>query len=774
MAKKSSSSRPLAISPETESPDVQKLLLALHKHWGYESFRPLQQAAMLDVLRGQDSLVVLPTGGGKSLCYQVPAVCMDGVAVVVSPLISLMKDQVDALRANGVASAFVNSTLTPQQKWEIANDLQEGKLKLLYVAPEGLESPALINRLKNAGVSFFAIDEAHCVSHWGHDFRPHYRQLKSLRERFPGVGIHAFTATANERVRSDITEQLLLNQPEVLVGHFDRPNLTYRVERRGKLTAQLSAIMDRHKDEAGIIYCISRKEVETVSTQLNALGYKTLPYHAGLSDELRQSHQEKFIRDETETIVATVAFGMGIDKPDVRYVIHAGIPKSIEHYQQETGRAGRDGLEAECWLIHGPRDVQTWQYIFADQPNDVRDASHASLDAMIHYAEDASCRHRLLVQHFGQDLEADCGDSCDNCLGETISPLESQLAEKLWEDDTALSADESALIAKKILSSIHRQGERFGAEYTTRVVTGRTDERIQQNGHDAITTFGVLKGNALTTVKDWISDLVSQGLLIRDGEYQILKITDSGRKLLKGEGEVRLRAAASARKRQAGPQRRSSRSPAKPLEGVDSGLFDGLRALRQQIARERDVPPYIIFGDSTLRELAVIRPTTKEGFGEIRGVGDKKFADFGPAFMQAIAAYCEEHQLQSNLVPPSTSSFTTSAARPKATRTTVAPSGGGIEAFKLFDEGASTTSVVEQTGRALSTVQGYLTDYLRARKITDPTPWVDTATAARVREACEEFGPEVRLTPLFEHLGGTVNYETLRIVTTCLKNQQDD
>ena len=725
---------------------------------------------MLDVLRGQDSLVVLPTGGGKSLCYQVPAVCMDGVAVVVSPLISLMKDQVDALRANGVPSAFVNSTLTPQQKWEIANDLQERKLKLLYVAPEGLESTALVNRLKNAGVSFFAIDEAHCVSHWGHDFRPHYRQLKFLREKFPGVGVHAFTATANERVRVDIAEQLLLNQPEVLVGHFDRTNLTYRVERRAKLTTQLSAIMDRHKDEAGIIYCISRKEVENVSAQLNQLGYKTLPYHAGLSDELRQSHQEKFIRDEIETIVATVAFGMGIDKPDVRYVIHAGIPKSIEHYQQETGRAGRDGLEAECWLIHGPRDAQTWQYIFAEQPDEVKEASHAALDAMMHYAEDSSCRHRLLVQHFGQDLEADCGDSCDNCLGETISPLDSQLAERLWEDDSALPAEESALIAKKILSSIHRQGERFGADYTTRVVAGRADERIQQNGHDAITTFGILKGNALTTVKDWIGDLVSQGMLVRDGEYQILKITDAGRQLLKGESEVRLRAAASARKRQTSSQRRTTRTPSKPLEGVDSGLFDALRALRQQIARERDVPPYIIFGDSTLRELAVLRPTTKEGFGEIRGVGDKKFADFGPAFMQAIATYCEEHQIPSNVVPPTTSSLRNSAPRPKVARPPTAPSGGGIEAFKLFDEGASIATVVESTGRALSTVQGYLTDYLRDRKTTDPTPWVDPAIAARVREACEEFGPEMRLTPLFEHLGGKVNYETLRIVITCMKN----
>ena len=775
MAKKSAAPKvnPSKLAPPLPdgTPDADRLLAALRTHWGYDAFRPQQMDAMLSVLQGKDSLVVLPTGGGKSLCYQAPAVCMQGVAVVISPLISLMKDQVDALRANGVASAFVNSTLTAQEKWEIAADLDAGKLKLVYVAPEGLDSVQLVNRLKKAGVSFFAIDEAHCVSHWGHDFRPHYRQLKFLREKFPEVGIHAFTATANELVRNDIVEQLSLRAPQILVGSFDRHNLTYRVERRNKLTSQIAAIMDRHKGAAGIIYCISRKEVETVSAQLNEMGHKTRPYHAGLSDEARKSNQEKFIRDEIQTIVATVAFGMGIDKPDVRYVIHAGIPKSIEHYQQETGRAGRDGLASECWLIRGGRDVQTWQYIFSDQAPEVKEASFRSLDAMQGYADSLECRHRLLVQHFGQDLEADCGDRCDNCLGEVISPMQSQLAAMLEDDEDSPPTADSLLTAQKILSSVHRQGERFGSEYTARVLTARTDDRIKQNGHESLTTYGLLQGQTLVRIKDWIGDLVSQGYLLREGEYQVLKITESGRRLLKGEGTVRLRSGSSSgssRSSKPGKVVRKERSAADSMQGVDAGLFEELRTLRFDVARERDVPPYIIFGDSALREMARLRPTTDEGFRAVRGVGDKKFDDFGEAFLEAIATYCEEHDVATDI-----ESETPAPAR-KPTPTREAPSGSAIQAFPMFEAGASIADVVAETGRALSTVQGYLGEFLRSRKITDPTPWVDATTAARVVTACEELGSSDRLTPLFEHLGGTVNYETLRIVVTCLRNQTAD
>jgi ATP-dependent DNA helicase RecQ len=583
--------------------DDARLLAAMKQHWGYDEFRPLQQRAMRSAIGGGDSLVVLPTGGGKSLCYQVPAVCMAGVAVVVSPLISLMKDQVDALRANGVAAAYINSTLSHREKWEIADALDERRLKLIYVAPEKLCTELLLKRLETAQVSFFAIDEAHCVSHWGHDFRPHYRQLSILRERFPDVGIHAFTATATERVREDIVEQLRLSEAEVLVGSFDRPNLIYRVERRAKLLGQITPLLERYRDRSGIIYCISRKETEELSAQLNALGYQSRPYHAGMTDEARKAHQEAFIKDEVQTIVATVAFGMGIDKPDVRYVIHTGIPKSVEHYQQETGRGGRDGLEAECWLFTGGKDLLTWERIIAEQPDEIRDASKAMLQGMLDYADGAACRHRLLVQHFGQDLAADCGDACDICRGEVAF------------------VDDPLRIGQMILSSIHRQGERFGSEYTAFVLTGNADERIERNQHQQLSTFGLLKEHPVKTVQDWIGDLLRQGYLQRVGEYNTLKITDAGRRLLKGDASPRLRARLESPKATA---RRRQLDDPDSWEGVDEGLFETLRGLRLELARERGVPPYIVFGDATLRDMSRRRPTTLERFRDVRGVGEKK------------------------------------------------------------------------------------------------------------------------------------------------------
>ncbi|REJ96317.1 MAG: ATP-dependent DNA helicase RecQ, partial [Planctomycetota bacterium] len=365
---------------------------ALHEYWGYDSFRPLQEAAMRAVLAGRDSLVVLPTGGGKSLCYQAPAVCLDGTAIVVSPLISLMKDQVDALQACGIPAAFLNSTLTADEKWQVKSDLVEGRLKLLYVAPEGLSLAGLVDVLEDVNVSFFAIDEAHCVSMWGHDFRPHYRELSVLRDRFPNLGVHAYTATATQRVRDDIVTQLKLNRPETLVGSFDRPNLTYRVAPRSDLTRQVTEVLDRHPNESGIVYCITRKDVDALHAELSALGYKSAPYHAGMSDQQRQANQDAFIEDRVHTIVATIAFGMGINKPNVRCVVHAGMPKSLENYQQESGRAGRDGLEAECCLIHSGQDLRTWEFLISKQPEEGQQVALRSLQRMADYCAGVTCR----------------------------------------------------------------------------------------------------------------------------------------------------------------------------------------------------------------------------------------------------------------------------------------------------------------------------------------------------------------------------------------------
>jgi ATP-dependent DNA helicase RecQ len=725
---------------------VERLQSALRIHWGYDEFRPLQREAMQSVLSGEDSLVVLPTGGGKSLCYQAPAICSEGVAVVVSPLISLMKDQVDSLTANGVPAACVNSTLSNQEMWTVANDLAAGRLKLLYVAPERLCTDRMLNRLAESRISFFAIDEAHCVSHWGHDFRPHYRQLQQLRERFPDVGIHAFTATATERVREDIIEQLALRQPAVYVGSFDRPNLVYRVQRRSQLIGQIAPILDRFRDRAGIIYCISRKETEQLSAQLNELGYQSRPYHAGLSDEARHTHQEAFIRDEVQIIVATVAFGMGIDKPDVRYVIHTGVPKSIEHYQQETGRAGRDGLEAECWLFFGGKDLQTWDFLINRQPAEVQAASREMLRSMLDYADGTACRHRLLVQHFGQDLDADCGDGCDVCQG-----------------DVALMPD-ALRISQMILSSVHRQGERYGGEYTARVLTGNSDERIERNGHGQLSTFGLLSDRPIKTVQDWIGDLARQGYLQREGEYHILKITADGRRLLQGQAQPVLRA---PREKTTTTRRRTREKEPDSWEGVDEGLFEALRTLRTEQARERGVPPYIIFGDAALRDMARRRPTSTTGFRDVRGVGEKKCAEFGERYVAVIAAHCATHQLPTDIASPPVS-----AAAPPPRRDVDAPSVSALKAFPLFERNLSIAAVAAELGRAPSTVQGYLMEYLQSRRITDPSPWSPPEMAARILQAYEELSRPDRLKPLFEFFSGEIDYDTLRVVLVCHRNSR--
>ncbi|MEQ9071095.1 MAG: ATP-dependent DNA helicase RecQ, partial [Gimesia chilikensis] len=483
------------------------LLDVLHEYWGYSEFRPLQQSAMTSVLEGRDSLVVLPTGGGKSLCYQAPALCMEGTAVVVSPLISLMKDQVDTLRVCGISAACLNSSLDQEEARQVFRDLRAGKIKLLYVAPERLMLEGMLSMLAEIKLAYIVIDEAHCVSMWGHDFRPHYRELQELKRIFPQCGIHAYTATATELVRNDIASQLGLQDPELLIGSFDRPNLSYTVARRSNRFSQVCEVIDRHPDEPGVIYCISRADVESLSESLNDAGYETRPYHAGLPDAERAGNQEAFIQDQIDVIVATIAFGMGIDKPNVRYVIHAGLPKSLENYQQESGRAGRDGLEAECVLLYSEQDAMIWQRILEDQPDESKASAFESLQAMQNYCHAFDCRHRYLMRHFGQDLEEDCETACDLCRGEFKQ------------------VDDAQVIGQKILSSVYRQDQNFGASYTAAVLKGSKDKKVLNNGHDQLSTYGLLKGESLTTIRSWLNQLVTQGFLTKTAEYQQLRIT---------------------------------------------------------------------------------------------------------------------------------------------------------------------------------------------------------------------------------------------------------
>ncbi|MFP6768845.1 MAG: DNA helicase RecQ, partial [Planctomycetaceae bacterium] len=590
------------------------LRMILKTHWGYDGFLPLQEEAMQCVLDGRDSVVVLPTGGGKSLCFQAPALIRPGIGLVVSPLISLMKDQVDGLNAAGVSAACLNSGMESHERRRVFEALRAGELKLLYVAPERLVQQGLLDTLVEANVSLVAVDEAHCISQWGHDFRPEYRQLRLLKKKFPETAIHAYTATATENVRDDIIAELGLSEPEVLIGSFDRPNLSYKVQVRERVIDQVAAVFDRHPDESGIVYCLSRRDVEKTSEQLNQRGYRTLPYHAGMSDDQRRANQEAFIGDRVDTMVATVAFGMGIDKSNVRYVVHAAMPKSLEGYQQETGRAGRDGLEAECCLLHSGGDYGRWRAILADSDTEPTEGAWQSLQAMQDFSGSVVCRHASLVEYFGQSLGGDNCGACDVCLGELDL------------------VDDPLVVGQKILSSVIRQDQRFGADYTVKVLRGSSEQRILDNGHDQLSTYGLLCDQDVRVVRGWIEQLVSQDFLEKSGEYNVLVVTELGRTLLTGEVTPRLLKPTKSTK---AARPRKSRAD-DDWEGVDRELFERLRGLRRQLADEKSVPAYVVFGDASLRDMARSKPATPAEFLEVHGVGQKRAADYGEVFLAAI------------------------------------------------------------------------------------------------------------------------------------------
>jgi len=584
----------------------------------------LQREAMAAVLGGRDSLLVLPTGGGKSLCYQAPALVGDArLAVVVSPLISLMKDQVDGLRGIGVAAACLNSALAPEEARRVRGELAAGRLRLLYVSPErlvGEGSDGFRRRLAGFGVGFFAVDEAHCISQWGHDFRPAYRGLRRLRDEFPEASIHAFTATATERVRRDIVEQLGLVEAAVLVGSFDRPNLVYRVLRRRERDRQIRQVLERHPGRAGIVYCLSRREVEEVAAMIAGWGIAARPYHAGLADEVRHRNQEDFLNERVDVVVATVAFGMGIDRSDVRFVVHATSPRSLEHYQQESGRAGRDGLEAECVLLHSPGDFFTWRRLM-EQDGELTDSDRRLLSDMQRYAGTPRCRHRALVEYFGQTLERDDCGACDYCLGE-LDDLE--------------PVDDPVVLGQKILSCVLRVHQGFGTTHVVDVLRGSEAEKVTSRGHHRLSTWGLLADAPTRQVRSWIEQLLDQGYLEQAGErYPVLQVTAGGRRLLRGEEEPLL----YREPRRRAAAKRTSRAATESWEGVDKDLFETLRELRRQVAAERGVPPYIVFHDSVLRDMAKRLPRSEGELLEVYGVGEKKARDLGPQFLTAIGEY---------------------------------------------------------------------------------------------------------------------------------------
>jgi ATP-dependent DNA helicase RecQ len=601
------------------------IVAVLERYWGFRDFRPLQREAIDAILSRRDSVVVLPTGGGKSLCFQAPALVDAGgpsLALVVSPLIALMKDQVDGLVASGVPAACLNSAQSPAERNAATAMLRAGTCRLLYVSPERLVGDGgdtfreWVGRL---GVRFVAIDEAHCISQWGHDFRPEYRLLGRLKDDFPGASIHAFTATATVRVREDIATELTLRDPQVLVGPFDRPNLTYRVLPRSEMRQQIQKVLARHAGEAGIIYCLSRREVDETAEWLRSSGVRALAYHAGMADADRHAHQDAFLEEQTDVVVATVAFGMGIDRPDVRFVIHAGAPRSVEHYQQESGRAGRDGLPAECVLIASPADFMRWRSLL-EANGELSDGNRQHLRDIERYAAATHCRHRALVEYFGQPYAGRACEACDWCLGEL---------ERI---------DEPVLMARKILSCVARVGQRFGMAHVTAVLHGQATEAVLARGHQELSTFGLLKECAVPEIRGYIDQLTQAGMLARSGEqYPVLQLTADGAALLRGTGEcVLYRQPRLVRVRSRAAKRGGPAAATTPMTAADQRVFGALRALRLELARERHVPPYVIFHDTTLQHLARLRPASVEALLQVPGIGEKKAESLGPRLLERI------------------------------------------------------------------------------------------------------------------------------------------
>jgi len=596
--------------------------------FGYDAFRH-HQAEIIDALvAGRDVLTLMPTGGGKSICYQIPALLRDGTAIVISPLIALMQDQVDAMRQLGVRAAFLNSSLSPKEQQAVEHDLLAGNLDLLYVSPERLLNESMLGLLDRCELALFAIDEAHCVSQWGHDFRKEYQQLSLLHVRFPNVPRIALTATADARTRGEIIEQLALQQARVFINSFDRPNIHYAIAESGGgnsgRDALWSFLTQHHADDAGIVYCLSRKGVDGTAQWLNEKGRVALPYHAGLTQDVRQRNQQRFLREDGLIIVATIAFGMGIDKPDVRFVAHMNLPKNIEAYYQETGRAGRDGLPADAWMSYGLKDVINLRLFTENSDADemFKRVMHHKTDAMLGLCELTACRRQALLAYFDEVLEQPCGN-CDNC----VNPPET------WD---------ATLATQKALSCVYRTEQRFGAQYVINVLTGKDDERIQRNGHDQLSTFNIGGEHSGAEWRGIFRQLIAHGYLSTDAEgYGVLKLAPLAWPLLKRSDTpqtVMLRKLRKASKEKV-RKKRLGAAALQDLSAQAQSMFDVLRALRSRLAKEQNVPPYVIFPDKTLAEMAIARPATQAQLLDISGIGEVKRARYGDDFLSEIRQF---------------------------------------------------------------------------------------------------------------------------------------
>lgn len=722
-----------------------KSLPHLLKHYfGFDCFLPMQEEIIRHVLTRHDALVLMPTGGGKSLCYQLPALAFDGITLVVSPLIALMKDQVDGLKANGVAAELINSSLTGAEIGRIKTALTRGENKLLYIAPERLAAGGFREFLRGLKVSCIAVDEAHCISQWGHDFRPDYLNVKDLRNDFPSAGMVALTATATPKVRRDIIEHLRLKEPRTFLSSFNRPNLHYDIRPKDNAFQELVALLrlPEHSNRSAIIYCFSRKDTEELAGDLRARGFKAEAYHAGLDGKKRHDIQDRFIKDETPVITATIAFGMGIDKPDIRLVVHYALPGSVEGYYQETGRAGRDGLPAGCVLFYSYADKFKQEY-FIGQVEDRAERKRATekLNKIVAFCESSLCRRQFILEYFGEHYEKENCGCCDRC----VRPKDE------FDADT---------IGRAILQCVHATGGRFGGQYIVDILKGSRNERIVRSGHERLIFHGQGGSFSEAQLKEIIRLLLEKDFLAKsDGEYPVIGLTASGRNWLDGSERLmlpRLRAAAKS-----GEGMSFARVP----EGVilDDGLFEELRGLRKRLADERGVPPFVVFADTALRDMARRRPRDEAGFLQITGVGEQKLKWFGPVFTKTIREYCARH----GLAAAEMNSFKKiERARPDSTASTYE------ETRRLICQGLSLHEMTNIRGLAAGTILAHL------EKLIGEDPPVDLkhlrpapARFERVKAAFEQAGGSA-LSPVKIILGDEYSYDEIRLVRVFLLQER--
>ena len=717
------------------------MLKLLKSHFGFDQFLPLQEEIITNVLSREDSLVLMPTGGGKSLCYQLPALRFEGLTLVVSPLIALMKDQVDALKANGIAAEFINSTLSPTEISRVQARANRGQLNILYLAPERLALSGFRHFLRTIQVSLIAIDEAHCISEWGHDFRPDYRNLNVLRSDFPDVPVIALTATATERVREDVVAQLDLREARRFISSFNRANLTYQLQPKRAAFSALLALLRKHQDESAIVYCVSRKDTEAVAGDLSANGLQALPYHAGLDNSVRRETQEKFIRDEVPIIVATIAFGMGIDKPDIRLVVHYDLPKTLEGYYQETGRAGRDGLPSECVLFYTYADKRKQDY-FINQIEDAtqRENARDKLEQVIQFCELHTCRRKYLLEYFGEEWEQENCAGCDVCL-------------------TPREEFEATEIAQKILSAVVRTGERFGMNYVIEVLRGSRTKRVRGFEHDKLTVFGIAKDFSEAELKRIMGLLVARGLLATsENEYRTIAVTDSGRTFLMRREKLTL----------TGPKLSPEvvSVPGTAVLQYDRTIFEKLRALRKRMADERGVPPFIIFGDVALQQMAFYLPHSPESFSHISGVGAAKLEQFSEEFLSVIRVHARENGLIERNMP---------SHRRERSRTVQRAGSTYDETKVLFLQKLPISEIAERRGLSVTTVINHLAQLVTAGENLDLGHLMPPAERfAKIEAAFKQAGSMALLAPVRDLLGEDYSYEELRLVRVRLGQEQGD